>query len=128
MKPQTSRIRIVIAAVSLLVLGAVIGISAERLHGRAAPTVFSPPSPREALDALDRAANLRPEQRERIDSILSAHQLEIDAAWRDARTHVERTVNGVITEIEAVLDPAQVAPFRALVERIHGQALPILHH
>jgi hypothetical protein len=113
--------RIVLAAVSLLVLGAVIGVSADRLlHGRGIVIHGSSIDAHEALDALDRAVSLRPEQRERIDSILTSRQVQIDSAWHQARSHVERTINAVIAEIETVLDPDQVAPFRALVDRIHG--------
>jgi hypothetical protein len=129
MTSASRRTRVAVAALSLLVLGAVAGIAADRMLHRpdpAAATSF--PTPQEALAALDSAAKLRPEQRERIHSILASRQADIDTAWRDAREHVNRTMNAVITEIEGVLDAEQIPPFRALVEHIHGPARDPLHH
>lgn len=126
---QSSRGRSVVAATSLLVLGAVLGIGADRhLHGGASSSGNSLLTPHEALEELDRAANLRPAQRERIDSILDAHQTDVDAAWRTAQDHVGRTVQVVISDIEAILDPDQIAPFRALVERVHNQESSHFRH
>lgn len=129
MTSSRSRLQTALAIAALLVLGAVIGVSADRLHHRGAAAIPAASiDQHEALDELDRLVTLRPEQRTRIESILATRQADIDEAWRNARSHIEATINQVMAEIEAVLDPDQVAPFRALVERLHGpDHLPIRH-
>lgn len=126
---NANRVRSVVAATSLLILGAVLGIGADRhLHGGGSSSGDDMLTPHAALEELDRAANLRPEQRARIDSILDAHQADVDAAWRTAQDHVGRTVEVVIADIESILDPNQIAPFRALVERVHNQESSHFRH
>lgn len=118
-----ARWRSVIVAVSFVVLGAAAGVSADRLlHRRPSPVVIRPIDVHEdPLGTIDRALDLRPEQRTRIAAILASRQSEIDTAWHDAHRRLRAIVDSVANEIAAELDPEQATRFRQLADELHGR-------
>jgi hypothetical protein len=112
----------VIATSSLVIIGAVLGITADRmLHGRGDPRMSQLRAIQEdPVGAIDRVVRLRPEQRERVSGILAARQSLIDEAWHDVHNHLLATLDTVVNEIAAALDPEQAATFRAHFAEIHG--------
>ena len=109
--------RVVVAALSIFVLGAAAGIAADRtLHRPPRMVAFQQMSPEERIETLGPSLDLTPEQRTRILAIMHARQPAVDAVWRDARTRLEATVDSVVAEIGAVLEPHQQARYRALVD------------
>ena len=120
-RPQ--RWRTAVAAASLLVLGAAVGVAADRvLHrGRRTAVSIHQMSTQGRLELLDRELSLRPEQRERIEGILTQRQADVDRAWVNARAALRAAVDSVVTEIEATLDPAHRERYRVLVRQVHGE-------
>jgi hypothetical protein len=114
-----------LAAVALLVLGAALGVSADRLHHRSSDADRLAVLERIRADPvgeLDRVVKLSADQRQRIAAIMDTRQADIDAAWLNARVQLHATLDSVISEIAAVLDPDQVEAFREHVTRVHGPA------
>ena len=125
--------RILVAAGSLLLLGAAAGVAADRaVHMHRAPHVIDLTEVHtNPIGVIERVIELRPQQRARIEAILAARQGNMDAAWHQARAHMQALVDSVVAEIQAELDPEQVARFQELVVQIHGQGTfpppPISH-
>ncbi|MGH7471105.1 MAG: hypothetical protein ACRENP_24415 [Longimicrobiales bacterium] len=121
------RWRIVLAASSLLALGAVAGVAVDRLM----PRHHDPRMIRLArvhadpLGSIDRLVALRPEQRERIAAILKVRQSAVDDVWRDTHLRLQATIDSVLNEIAAVLDAEQAARFRAAARELHRSDLPL---
>jgi hypothetical protein len=124
------RRQVVLAALALIVLGATAGITTDRLLNGTAQAEPHHPSAGGAIrisdihadpiDAIDRAVRLRPEQRTRVARIIERRQSELDAVWHEARTRIMATVDSVIEEITAELDPEQAERFRAFHDDLHG--------
>lgn len=137
MTRSAGRGRIVVAATALVVLGAAAGITADRLLHRR-PHVdavrlsdgtvirFSDVHA-DPIGTIDRAVGLRPEQRTRVAAILERRQADIVATWHEARMRLQGTVDSVIAEIAAELDPDQAERFRALADELHGREHPLPH-
>ncbi|MGH7719293.1 MAG: hypothetical protein ACREON_10675 [Gemmatimonadaceae bacterium] len=123
MNGRPGRWRTVVAAASLLTLGAAAGITADRLLHRRADAVASRLARvhRDPLAAVDRAVGLRPEQRARVAAILESRQPAIDRVWRDTHVRLRATVDSVVSEIAAVLDSGQAERFRAAARELHGE-------
>ena len=124
----TSRTRALFAVLSLLVLGAAIGIALDRtfrthegLAVRQLRAVREDP-----LGQIEKTVDLRPEQRERIAAVLARRQPELDSIWTQTHQRLQATVASVIDEIAAELDPEQAEDFRAAATRMHGPR-PELH-
>lgn len=125
-----ARARIAIALIALALLGAVAGVTADRLLHRPAQhhaarladgtVVRFADLHTDPAAAIERVLELRPSQRDRIAAILERRQAEVDAAWHEARSRMHATVESVIAEIEAELDPDQATRFRALADELHG--------
>jgi hypothetical protein len=125
-----SRGHTILAVVSLLVIGAAAGITADRMlhrrpvHGGLDPAeVHSDP-----VGVLDRELDLRPEQRARVAEILGGRQSSIDRVWVETNTRFRATVDSVVAEVSAVLDPPQAARFRELIEELHATPRRVTPH
>jgi hypothetical protein len=120
-----STLRMVIAISSLIIIGAALGITADRmLHGRGDPQMSELRRIQEdPVGAIDRIVQLRPEQRERVATILAARQTMIDSAWHDVHNQLLATLDTVVNEIAAALDPEQAAAFRTYFHETH-QGVP----
>jgi hypothetical protein len=117
-----SPLRTVVAAASLVVLGAAMGVTADRLLHRTPRVAGFQLADVQAdpLGTIDRLIQLRPEQRERVAAILEKRQSNIDAVWQETHTKLIATIDSVISEIAAVLDPDQAERFRAAARKLHG--------
>jgi hypothetical protein len=123
MTAGSSRWRSFVAAASLLVLGAALGIFADHLHSlhRRGHQVDLAELEADPISVIARAVDLRPDQKQRVAAILEARQIVIDSAWHEANLRLRITLDSVINEIAAVLDPDQATRFRALADEVHGR-------
>jgi hypothetical protein len=125
----TGRVHTALAVVSLLIIGAAAGITADRtLHhgggiGKHAAQLAE--VQKDPIGVMDREFHLRPDQKERIAAILAKRQADLDGAWEDARAHLNATLDSVINEIAAVLSPDQAKRFIERAHEIHGTPLRI---
>ena len=111
-----------VAALALLVIGAVLGITFDRLHvrNRDRPTTLLTEIERDPMTVLEREIGLRPEQRGPIGAILERYQASMDSVWGASNRGVRATVEGVINDITAQLDSTQAQRFHALLDEIHS--------
>ncbi|MGH7561493.1 MAG: hypothetical protein ACRENB_10780 [Gemmatimonadales bacterium] len=110
-----------VAAIALFITGAAAGVAMVRLHhsrGDPHARLFEEIQ-RDPIGVMDRELHLRPEQRTRVAEILSRRQKDIDAVWSDTHVRLRATVDSVVAEIAAVLDPDQARRFRALADSVH---------
>jgi hypothetical protein len=122
--------RTALAAISLLVIGATAGIAGDRLiqaHGRESERLLADVH-HDPLGAIDRAVQLTPDQRTRVGEILQRRQPAINAVWADTHVRLQATVDSVVSEIAAVLEPEQAARFRAAADELHGRQRRQLIH
>ena len=120
---KRTQLRILLAAGSLLLLGAAAGVTVDRVaHLHGTPTVVELTRVHtDPVGVIESVITLRPEQRARIEAILATRQGDIDTAFRDARARIDAVVNSVVNEIAAELDPEQATRFRQLADELHGQ-------
>lgn len=120
-----SRMRTAFAAASILVIGAAVGIAADRaVHGRGDPhAALFAEIQKDPIGVMDRELRLRPEQRARIAEVLARRQMTVDSAWSAARAHLNATLDSVVNEISAALDPDQARRFREMAHEVHGTPL-----
>jgi hypothetical protein len=114
--------RTLLAAVSLLAIGAAGGVAVDRLiqsHTDSRTIHFSQVHS-DPVGALDKLVQLRPEQRTRVAAILEKRQADIDAVWHDTHARLKATVDSVVSEIAAALDPDQAEKFRKLADELHS--------
>lgn len=139
MTRSPGRTHIAIAVAALVLLGATAGVAADRLLYRRPPAdavrlsdgtvVRLADMHADPIEVFDRALGLRAEQRTRVAAIHERRQADINAAWHEARTRLRATLDTVIAEIAAELDPDQADRFRALVKEWHGSpGERLLHH
>lgn len=108
-----SRARAALAALSLLVLGAVIGIAVDRHlhagngHSSAAAVVHDM-----TMSSLDEHLDLTDEQRRRIDDIVAARRHTLHNAWQLVHEQLGAAADTLHQEIEAILTPEQRTGFR----------------
>lgn len=111
---MSARARAALGAVSLVIVGAVLGIAIDRhllpqSHGHdntaAAFHQVSMASLHERLDLTD-------EQRASIEAIIARRHSSLAAAWQVLHEQLGATVDSVHQEIEAVLTPEQRSEFR----------------
>lgn len=110
------------AALALLVIGAVLGITFDRYHVRnrdQASTLLAAIE-RDPMGVIDREIGLRPEQRAPIGAILERYQATLDSLWGTNNRQLRATVGAVVNDITAVLDSSQARRFHALINEIHS--------
>ena len=110
---MTMNRRAIAAIVSLMLLGAVLGIGADRLwlaHHR--PTIVIEASHAQRFHAMLDSLGLSDEQRRSMDSVLSHFQQTVEVSWRVLRPDVTATIDSATQQIEAILTPEQRATFR----------------
>jgi hypothetical protein len=130
MTGSRGRWRAVLAVSSLLVLGAAAGVTADRLvqKHRSAGMLRFEQVHSDPMRAIDRALDLRPDQRARVEAILKARQASLDAVWADTHTRLQATVDSVMDELTAVLDADQAERFRKLAEELHTSGRVRVRH
>jgi hypothetical protein len=111
--------RAVLGALSLLVLGGVLGVAIDRhlLSSDRHPSPGDLHSPAAAfhdaaMSSLTERLDLDADQRRQIDSILAARHHTLRETWQNLHTHLGAALDTVHHEIEAVLTPAQRTAFR----------------
>ena len=112
-----------LAALALLALGAVLGITFDRFHVRGGHNPLSRLHEQlrhDPMAVMERELNLRPAQRTRIAAILELRQGDINAVWEDTHIRLRATIDSVVTEIAAELDSAQARKFRDLADKLHN--------
>lgn len=111
-----------VAALALLVIGAVLGITFDRFHVRNSDhaTSLLAEIEKDPMTVIEREVNLRPEQRGAIGAILERYQAAMDSVWGESNRQVRATVEGVIADITAQLDSTQARRFQALLNEIHS--------
>jgi Spy/CpxP family protein refolding chaperone len=117
-----SRARAVLAALSLLVLGAVIGIMLDR-HLHPASSHASPAAALHdmTMASLDEYVDLTTDQRRQIDSIIAARHSSLRNAWQMVHTQLGAAADSVHQDIEAILTPEQRTAFRAWLRNVDSQ-------
>jgi hypothetical protein len=124
MTDSRARFKLLVVVASLLTLGAASGVAMDRaaqMHAGMSLAQFSRIHiHHDPLAVIEDAIDLRPDQRARVQAILATHQQELNAAWLEAHQRILATVNEVVADIDAVLDPAQSERFQQLVEELHG--------
>ena len=111
-----------LAAVALVALGAVGGITVDRLHIRGRHGEMARLHERlreDPMAVIDRELDLTAEQRTRIAAILARRQESIDRVWHEIHPRIRSTIDSTMSEIAALLDSAQAARFGRLMDRIH---------
>jgi hypothetical protein len=113
----------VVAVISLLAIGAASGVTFDRLHHRQSNRhmTLMEEVQKDPIGVLDRRLGLRPEQRERVAAIIQQRQGAIDAVWNETHIRLQATIDSVVNEIAAVLDPEQAKTFREGARELHGQ-------
>ena len=122
MTEPRARWRTVIASLSLLILGAAAGITIDRVLHRSPDghTLLMEDVQEDPLGVMDRFLDLSPEQRERVAAVLASRQATLDTVWESTHIRLQATMDSVVDEIAAVLDPDQAERFRQLVDELHG--------
>lgn len=128
MSHVTPRVHAVVGGLSVLVIGAVLGIGIDRLV--LSPTTTSAtPSPAGQFGMADHAAalgdlardlRLTEAQTAHVQQVFLRHQATIDSAWNEARSRMIGVVDSATAEIETVLDPEQRARLHQWITERHG--------
>ncbi len=113
--------RAAVAALALLVLGAAIGIHADRLHFRSGEHAeLMERMRRDPLGTMEQELVLRPEQRARVAEIFYRRQKDIDAVWEQSHHRLRATVDSFTAELAAVLDTGQARRLHEVANRLHS--------
>jgi hypothetical protein len=120
----TESARALLAVLSIFVIGTVAGVVVDRTmlipaHADAAAAGV-PRHHDEVLAELRAELGLSAEQSRRVQEIFAAHQGELEAAWTQVHANLQRAMRETTTEIETVLDSAQVERLQAWVVERHG--------
>ena len=119
-----------LAAAALVALGAVGGITFDRLHIRGRHGEMARLHERlreDPMAVIDGELDLTAEQRTRIGAILARRQESLDGVWQEIHPRIRSTIDSTVSEIAALLDSAQAVRFRGLMDRIHrpGGLMPL---
>lgn len=125
----TDSARALLAALSILLLGAVGGVVLDRTvliparADAAARGVSHAPRDHDAVLAeLRTELGLSAEQAARVQEIFARHHGEIEEAWAEIHANLRRATQEATSEIEAVLDSAQIERLHAWLAERHGAA------
>ncbi|MBI4500523.1 MAG: hypothetical protein HY700_05120 [Gemmatimonadetes bacterium] len=129
----TESARALLAVLSIFVIGTVAGVVVDRTmliptHADATAAGVRGGVPRhhdEVLAELRAELGLSAAQSRRVQEIFAARQGQMEAAWTQVHANLQRAMQQTTTEIEAVLDSAQVERLHAWVAERHG---PIADH
>lgn len=121
----TDSVRALLAGLSIFLLGAVASVVLDRTmlvkaHTDAGAAGVSRHHD-EVLAELRAELRLSAEQATRVQEILAARHGEIEEAWRVVHANVERAMRETTTEIETVLDSAQIERLHAWLAARHAR-------
>jgi hypothetical protein len=117
-----------IGAVSILVIGVVLGVLLDRVALHPRTSAADHPSAALALDAshegflqaLSDDLGLTAEQAIQVHEILSRHQAAVNDAWSAVHPLLEAAIDSVTKEIEAILEPGQRERLHVWLMERHG--------
>jgi hypothetical protein len=120
--------RALLAAASVFLIGAVAGVTLDRLilipHNVHAASASAPGamgrSHDQVLAELDEELGLTPEQAASVRAIFAKHQAGIDRAWSQVHEDLLRTIGAATTEVEGVLNDEQIGRLHAWLTEHHG--------
>jgi len=123
----TDSARALLAVLSIFVLGIVVGCGLDRSI-LTSPTYAAAAGDRhsalrhhdEVLAELRAELGWSAEQSRRVQEIFAAHQGAIEAAWAQVHANLQRAMQETTTQIETVLDSAQVERLHAWLAKRHG--------
>lgn len=120
----TDSIRALLAGLSIFLLGAVAGAVLDRtvlLPGYAGAVAADTPRHHdEVLAELGAELGLSAEQSARVQEIFAAHHGDVEVAWAEIHANLRRATQQATSEIEAVLDSAQIERLHAWLAKRHG--------
>ena len=124
----TESARALLAALSILVVGAVAGVTLDRTvlipaHADAAAAGVRRGVPRhhdEVLAELRIELGLSAEQFAQLQETFARHHAESQAAWAQTHANHRRTMQTVTTEFETILDSAQIERLHAWLAKRHA--------
>ncbi len=127
------RARAVLAAVGLVALGFALGVSTDRVWlAHRAPALGLAPTHEQALVAMLGSLDLTDEQHEAIDSVLQRSHAKVERHLEAVHPILFAAMDSARLEIEAVLNPEQLAAFRdwlrAEHQRLDRAQRSVLHH
>lgn len=133
----TDSSRALLAGVSIFVIGLVGGCALDRTilappaSAAATATQYGPRHHEEVLAELGSKLGLSTEQAARVREIFAQRQPEIEAAWTQVHANLQHAMQQTTSEIETVLDSAQVERLHAWLAERHGPSrghAPARHH
>jgi len=121
MKISTWQVRGAIGALSLVIVGFLLGVAADRLvlaHGlgRSSATLAAT-SDQAAIAAFRGVLDLDDDQVAAIHEILMRNQVSVDEAWQSIRAQVAEGVLNAHAEIRMLLNEDQLARFEEWLDR-----------
>lgn len=121
-EPGATKAKALLAAISLLLLGAVAGVVIDRhLVRESTPTHGSAAAFHDAaLASLEDRLDLDATQRRAVDSIIGLHHETLRRTWTTIHARLGATVDSVHRDLETVLDPEQRAELRAWLGEMPG--------
>ncbi len=116
------RLRAVMAATSLLILGGVLGIALERvlLTPDVGAADESQDAQAEMVTSLQRELDLDPQQVAELEAVLARQQAAVTNAWEAIRPRLRAAMDTTRSDIEALLRPEQRERFRLWLANEHG--------
>ncbi len=121
-KMSGPRWRAILAAVSLVVLGGVLGVTLDRVWFL--PALMDGDGPVDAqtemVASLETELGLTPTQADEIAAILLQYQGHVTQTWEEMRPGLRAAMDSAGAEIEAVLAPDQRERFRTWIREQHG--------
>jgi Spy/CpxP family protein refolding chaperone len=116
---MNAKARGVLGAVSLVVLGMVLGVAIDRHlllnepHASAAAALHEL-----TMSSAEERLDLTSDQRRQIDSIIAARHNSLRHAWQAVHSHLGAAVDSLHREIEVILTPAQRSEFREWLREV----------
>ena len=128
MNGRSNRLKGLLGAASILVVGIAIGVATDRIvvvwgeGGHVGEVRIGTAIEHHAvLDELKDRLSLSPDQDARIRAIVDASQASVDTAWSAVREHLEQATDRTIARIEVELDEDQRELLRIWVEERQGE-------
>jgi Spy/CpxP family protein refolding chaperone len=110
---MNAKARGVLGAMSLVVLGMVLGVAIDRHlllnepHASAAAALHEM-----TMSSIEERLDLTSDQRRQIESIITARHNSLLDVWQAVHSHLGAAIDTLHQEIEAILTPAQRSEFR----------------
>jgi hypothetical protein len=122
-----------LGAISIFVIGVVVGVLIDRVVTRHSTVAMELHAQQSAVDAghegfladLQNDLGLSADQASQVHEILNRHQEAVSDAWLAVHSRLEAAIDSVTSEIEQVLDADQRTALHEWLMQRHG--LPVSH-